>query len=187
MLIAFAGLPGAGKTTLSRALARRIGAAWIRIDSVEGALCRAGLSFDAVGPGGYDAAMAVAADNLANGLGVVADGVNPVEASRAGWRAVAARAGCPVLEVEVVCSDAAEHRRRVEARPDGVPGLPRVTWARVSGCGYEPWRGERLVIDTARLGPEEALDAVVAALPIPVLPHPAKHGGGGGPGATDQR
>lgn len=37
MLIAFAGLPGVGKTTLSRALARRIGAAWLRIDTIEGA------------------------------------------------------------------------------------------------------------------------------------------------------
>lgn len=164
MLIAFAGLPGTGKTTLSRALARRIGAAWLRIDVVEGALRRSGLSGDTIGAAGYEVAMAVAADQLAGGLTIVADSVNPVEASRAGWRAVAARAGCPVLEVEVICSDAAEHRRRVEALDDGVPGLPRVTWQRVSNRGYEPWRGERLTVDTARLAPDAALDVLMAAL-----------------------
>ncbi len=170
MLIAFAGLPGAGKTTLSRALARRIGAVWLRIDTAEGALRRAGLSPEAIGAAGYGAAMALAADHLAGGLAVVADGVNPVEASRAGWRATASRAGCPLLEVEVVCTDAAEHRRRIEARDAGVPGLPPVTWRRVSDGGYEPWRGDRLVVDTARLAPDRALEAILAALP-PSLSH----------------
>lgn len=167
MLIAFAGLPGSGKTTLSRALARRIGAAWLRIDTIEGALRRAGLSDGAVGAAGYDVAMALAADHLADGLAVVADAVNPVAASRAGWRAVAARAGAPLLDVEVLCSDAAEHRRRLETRADGVAGLPRVAWARVLDCGYEPWQGERLVVDTARLSPDRALDVILAAMPAP--------------------
>ena len=164
MLIAFAGLPGTGKTTLSRTLARRIGAAWLRIDAVEGALYRSGLSGDSIGAAGYDVAMAIAADQLAGGLTVVADSVNPVEVSRAGWRAVAARAGCPILDVEIVCPDAAEHRRRVEARADGVPGLPRVTWQRMAECGYEPWQGDRLTVDTARLAPDAALEAIMAAL-----------------------
>lgn len=163
-LIALAGLPGAGKTTVSRLLARRIGAAWLRVDTVEGAMRRAGLSFELIGASGYDALMALAADNLANGLAVVADGVNPVEASRAGWRDAAARAGAPILEVEVVCSDPDEHRRRVEGRGEGVPGLPRVTWAWVADCGYEPWTRERLVVDTARTTPEEAAALIEAAL-----------------------
>ncbi len=165
MLIAFGGLPGAGKTTLSRALARRLSAAWLRVDTIEGALRRGGLSSEAIGSAAYEAAMALAADQLAGGLAVVADSVNPVAASRAGWRAVAARAGCPLLEVEVICSDAAEHRRRLEMRDDGVPGLARVTWRSVLDRGYEPWRGDRLVVDTARLSPDAALQAIVAALP----------------------
>ena len=162
MLIAFAGLPGAGKTTLSRALARRIGAVWLRIDTIEGAMRRAGLS---PGPAGYDVAMALAADHLADGLAVVADSVNPVAASRAGWRAVAARAGSALLEVEVVCSDAAEHRRRVETRHHGISGLPAVTWPRVLDCGYEPWQDDRLTIDTARFALDAALETIIAALP----------------------
>lgn len=165
MLIVFAGLPGVGKTTLSRALARRIGAVWLRIDTVEGAMRRAGLSFAVMGAAGYEAAMALAADQVANGLAVVADCVNPVAASRAGWRAVAAEAGCPILEIEVLCSDAAEHRRRVEARRGAVPGLSRVAWRSVLDFDYEPWTGARLMVDTARLAPDAALDAVLASLP----------------------
>ena len=35
MLIVFGGLPGAGKTTIARELARQIGAAYVRIDSID--------------------------------------------------------------------------------------------------------------------------------------------------------
>ena len=37
-LYIFSGLPGSGKTTLSRLLARQVGAAYIRIDTIEQAL-----------------------------------------------------------------------------------------------------------------------------------------------------
>ena len=165
MLIAVAGLPGTGKSTLCREIARRLGAVWLRIDTVEGAMRRSGLSAETIGAAGYDVAMAVAGDQLAVGLAVVADSVNPVAASRAGWRGVAASAGAPLVEVELVCSDAAEHRRRLEARALDVPGLPPATWRDVLDRGYEPWQGEHLVVDTARLSPREAADAVLAALP----------------------
>lgn len=38
MLVVFGGLPGAGKTTISRALAQRVGATYLRIDLVEQAI-----------------------------------------------------------------------------------------------------------------------------------------------------
>jgi hypothetical protein len=46
-----------------------------------------------------------------DGVLKVADSVNPVAASRAGWVAVAAAADAAALEIEVICSDADEHRR----------------------------------------------------------------------------
>ena len=165
MLIAVAGLPGTGKSTLSHEIARRLGAVWLRLDTVEGTMRRSGLSAEAIGAAGYDVAMAIAEDQLAGGLTVVADSVNPVPTSRAGWRGVAARAGAALVEVELVCSDVAEHRRRLEARGSTVPGLPPVTWQDVLDRAYEPWQGERLVVDTARLSTGEAVDVVMAALP----------------------
>jgi predicted kinase len=56
-LIAFAGLPGTGKTTIARELARRIGAVYLRIDTIEQAL-RASRSFAGeIEDAGYRAAV----------------------------------------------------------------------------------------------------------------------------------
>ena len=38
MLIIFGGLPGVGKTTIARELARQLGAVYLRIDSIEQAI-----------------------------------------------------------------------------------------------------------------------------------------------------
>jgi len=59
---------------------------------------------------------------------VVADCVNPLSVTREGWRAVAASTSTDVLEVEIVCSDQTEHRRRVEARRTDVRDFTPPTW-----------------------------------------------------------
>jgi hypothetical protein len=79
----------------------------------------------------------------------VADSVNPIALTREAWRGVAREAGVASLDVEVVCSDAALHRRRAESRPQDIPGHVHPTWAEVTARGYQPWQDERLVIDTA--------------------------------------
>lgn len=160
MLIVFGGLPGGGKTTIARALAGRISASHLRIDAIEQAMRDAlGLGAD-VGPAGYGVAMAVAAGNLGGGRAVVADCVNPVAATRAAWVAVARRAGVPILQVEVICSDPAEHRRRVEGRASDIPGLVQPDWAAVMARHYEPWAGADLMLDTARLSVGTAVATV---------------------------
>ena len=75
MLIVFGGLPGSGKTTLAREMARELGAVHLRIDSIEVALKRAGV--EEMRDVGYRVAYAVAEDNLKLGRTVVADSVNP--------------------------------------------------------------------------------------------------------------
>ncbi len=160
MLVVFGGLPGTGKTTVARAVAARCRAALIRVDAIEQAMRSAGVlaAGGEVGPAGYMAAYALAEANLRLGLSVVADCVNPVAATRAAWRKVAAPG--PILEVEVVCSNAAEHRRRVETRASDVPGLVPPTWDAVVRRVYEPWAEPRLVLDTAALGAEDAASRV---------------------------
>ena len=66
--------------------------------------------------------------------------MNALEVIRDGWREVAARTSTPLRVIEAVCSDASEHRRRVESRAAELEGVPAATWADVSSRVYEPWR-----------------------------------------------
>ena len=114
MLYVFAGLAGTGKSTIARTLARELGAFYLRVDTIEDALADMGAA--RCGPEGYVIAYRLAADNLALGHTVVADCVNPLAVTRDAWHAIAAECGVRSVDVEVVCSDRAEHRRRVETR-----------------------------------------------------------------------
>ena len=163
MLIVFGGLPGTGKTTISRLVARRLSATYLRVDAIEQSIRNAGVLADDVGPSGYAAAQAVAGANLGLERIVVADCVNPVAASRLGWRALATATASRLVEVEVICSDLNEHRRRVTMRRADIPGHVPPSWERVVALDYEPWDRPRLNIDSARLSPVEAADAVVEA------------------------
>ncbi len=149
VLIVFGGLPGTGKSTLAALLARERAATWLRIDSIEQALRASGTLRAEVGPAGYLVAYALAETNLRLGQAVVADCVNPLEVTRHSWRQVAAAAAVPIIEVEVICSDPVEHRRRVETRVVDVPGLVAPDWEAVLRRRYEPWAAPPIVLDTA--------------------------------------
>lgn len=164
MLIILAGLPGTGKTTIARVLAKRLGAMHLRIDTIEQQIRALNAPGFDIGPTGYMIAYAVAEDNLILGNTVVADSVNPLEITRAAWRSVAERSGTPAVEIEVVCSDKAEHRRRAETRVVDVPGLRRPTWEEITGRAYEDWGERPIVVDTASMSPDEIVDALVSRL-----------------------
>ncbi len=111
-----------------------------------------------VGPAGYAVANALAETNLLLGHSVIADAVNAVRESRIGWREVAARASAALVNIHLICSDAAEHRRRVEERFIDIPDLVRPTWQAVSEHVFEPRDDDHLVLDTALLLPEELVE-----------------------------
>lgn len=163
MLIIFSGLPGAGKTTIARALAREIAAVHLRIDTIETALLSAGFKGE-VNDTGYRIAYAVAEDNLRLGRTVIADSVNPLTITRVAWRNVAALAAVSSVDIEIVCSDQTEHRRRIETRKADIDGHKLPTWAEVAAREYHEWDRPRLVIDTAKETAESAADRIAAAL-----------------------
>ena len=170
VLIALSGLPGTGKTTIARAVSARLGAVLLRIDSIETALARSTLRIRPAEDAGYEAAYAVAADNLRAGLSVVADCVNDIALTRTAWADVARNAAASLLNVEVICADPAEHRRRVETRRADLEGQVLPDWRAVMGRGFEPWTEPRLVLDTASLGVAEAVACIVAHIPAPQSP-----------------
>jgi predicted kinase len=164
VLIVFGGLPGTGKTTISLALARRLDAVHLRIDSIEQAISNSTIAPASLEDAGYLVGYAVAEDNLRLGRTVIADSVNPWRLTRAAWLSVAERAAVDAIEIETICSDADEHRRRIESRVSDIPGLRLPTWKDVVAREYHPWTGKRIVIDTAVETTDEGLAKIRAAL-----------------------
>ena len=159
-LYIFSGLPGTGKTALAQKLATRANAAYLRIDTIEQGL--RDLCAVSVQGEGYRLSYRVAVDNLRLGISVVADSCNPIELTRNEWEAVAEEAQASYVNVEVVCSDPLEHRRRVEGRVATVEGLKLPTWRQVETREYDPWSRSRIVIDTAGRTESECFDELVS-------------------------
>ena len=164
-LIAFAGLPGTGKTTVARELAKQLGAVYLRIDTIEQALRNASAFTGEIQDAGYRAAYAIAEENLRQGLTVVADSVNPLNLTRDAWAAVAARAKATLLEVELICTDQTEHRHRIETRKADIAGHKLPSWSEVTAREYEPWTRAHMVIDTPHYSTEKAVALILKTLP----------------------
>lgn len=160
MLIIFGGLPGTGKTTIARELARQIGAMHLRIDSIEQAILDSGLTSKPINEAGYLVAHAIAEDNLLIGRTVIADSVNALPVTRNAWLEVAKRAGVDGMEIEIKCSDAHEHKRRVENRITDVRGLKLPTWREVVSREYHPWHSKHMAIDTAGRSVEQSVQTL---------------------------
>ncbi|HET9168155.1 MAG TPA: AAA family ATPase [Actinospica sp.] len=151
MLIAMAGLPAAGKSSIAAGVGGALAYPVVSVDPIEAALRRSGIDRgQPTGLAAYLVAEAVADGILALGQTVIVDAVNAVEPARLQWRALAARHRVRLAVIEVVCSSSELHRRRLEARDRGIEGFAEPTWEDVERvrAEYQPWTDRRLVLDS---------------------------------------
>jgi predicted kinase len=158
MLIAMAGLPGTGKSTISEVIGNRLGFAVLSVDPIESAILSAGIDSDQpTGLAAYLVAEAIADAALANGQSIIVDAVNAVAPAREQWVALAARHGESLKFVEVVCSDPGLHRERLEGRDRNLAHLSEPSWHAVEQSldDYATWTGESAAV------PRITLDSVL--------------------------
>ena len=146
-----AGLPGAGKSALADALGRQTGWPVLSVDPVEAALLGAGIgATQPTGLAAYNVVDALTEHLLRLGQTVVVDAVNAAAEARAQWVALAERTGVPLHFIEVICSDADLHRRRLEGRRRSLGDLREPRWDALHQrrAQLASWSGARFVIDS---------------------------------------
>lgn len=163
MLIIFGGLPGTGKTTISKKVAKRLSAVYLRVDTIEQTLKNLEGYPESliIGSEGYLISYAIAKENLQLGLDVVADSVNPIAITRQDWRLVAKESKAVFVEIELICSNKKEHQSRVEERVADIDGHRLPTWKDVLDRDYEPWDSVPMVIDTSRSTVDESVQKII--------------------------
>jgi predicted kinase len=162
-LYIFSGLPASGKSTLAQELARKINATFVRIDTVEQGL-RDICKYNVQGGEGYELSHLIAKDNLRVGNSVIADSVNPWALTRRAWNEVAKSVDANFVNIEVICSDQNEHKRRVETRNVGIENLKPPTWEEVLNRDYHGWSEHRILVDTAQKQIGESLKELMRNL-----------------------
>ena len=113
VLVVIGGLPAVGKSTIATLLGAETSTPYLRVDRIEHAIVESSALSHPLGPAGYAVAYDLALEQLRLGLDVIVECVNPISLTRDAWLDVAKTVGASIVEVEVVCSDEAEHRRRV--------------------------------------------------------------------------
>lgn len=154
ILFILSGLPASGKSTLSKFIVKQYKATYLRIDTIEQGLkdlCNIPVEGE-----GYGLAYRIAADNLKLNLNVVADSCNPINLTRKEWQEIAQSNNCDYINIEIICSNKLEHKKRAEFRRSEIENLILPEWNEIENREYQDWDGERILIDTANKTIEES-------------------------------
>jgi predicted kinase len=152
MLVAMKGPPGAGKSTVARALSRQLGWPLIDKDDVKDVLDG---QTPLAGSLAYEVMQRVARRQVSQGLPVICDSPLLARTYDALCR-VASEESVALVVVECRCSDEAAWRARIDARQSqALPAHHTITWEAVQrflaqpGVDY-PIIHPHLIVDTAR-------------------------------------
>jgi predicted kinase len=164
VLVVVGGLPATGKSTIAIALALRTSTPYFRVDRIEQAIVAWSALSHPLGPVGYAVAHVLAREQLELGLDVIVECVNPMALTRDAWVETAEAAGAALIEVEVICSNEDEHKRRAETRRSDVAGLVKPQWSAILDREYEPWLRKPLVIDSSTTSPDSAAQRIASRM-----------------------
>jgi predicted kinase len=158
------GLLVAGKSSVAERLSAALSLPVLAVDPIAAAMWGAGIPKEATSRAPYQAARAMAAEQLRLGLSVIVDAVNAGERTGALWPSLATEHGVDLRIIECVCSDRELHRQRVEQRRRNIPGMAEATWEWVEQqrSVYVPWADERLVLETSQLDIADLVTAAIA-------------------------
>lgn len=147
VMFIFSGLPGTGKTTLAKKISHRFKAAYLRIDTIEQGI--RDLYNIPVTSQGYAMAQKIAADNLINKINVVSDSCNPWPLTRNQFEQTAVSSNAYFINIETICSNKLEHKKRIETRVSDIKNLELPSWKDVVERDYKPFTTKRIQIDTS--------------------------------------
>lgn len=180
-LILFAGMPGSGKTTLARMVARRLSIPVFAKDRVQRVLRDHHLADESTGDG-YYLILDMADEQLSLGLSVILDATFPLDHFRMVASEIAARYQANFCAIYCYCSDDDAWRERMTTRVQYVPNWQPVGWDVVERMRdyYQPWNDNALLMDSL-YSPEDNFPKVLAhiqqAAPrmyVPVQPAPER-------------
>jgi predicted kinase len=144
MLIVMAGLPAAGKSTIAEVVGNRMGVPVVSVDPIEAAILSAGIDADQpTGLAAYLVAEAFADAVISGGASIIVDAVNAVGPAREQWLKLAERQKAELRFIEVICSDAELHEKRLAARAArlAAASLPETFAVEQSLDEWEDWTG----------------------------------------------
>ena len=174
-LILFAGLPGSGKTTLARLVAKQLTLPLLSKDRVQRVLRDHHLAAENTGDG-YYIILDMADEQLSMGVSVILDATFPLDHFRMVASEIAARHSARFCPIYCYCSDDGEWRRRMTERVQYIPGWRPVGWDDVLRMReyYQPWNDNAVVLDSMqppKVNFERALAAIKQATHRHYVPH----------------
>ena len=113
---------------------------------------------------GYQLSHMIASDNLKLGNNVVADSVNPWSLTRKAWNEVAHSNQANFVNIEVICSDQAEHKLRTDTRTQEIKNLKSPTWEEILNRDYHQWTEPRVLVDTAGRKISDSFDELLSKI-----------------------
>lgn len=147
-LIVIGGLPCSGKTTLAKAVSKRLSIPIISKDEIEAAIARKGLAGNKDMRGvGYEVMATLAKSYVDSGSSVIFDFIASKNRVLECWPQLLDGG---IKYIECVCSDEEVHKERVQSRSRGIDGWYELTWAEVLKvkANYEPLFSESVVLDS---------------------------------------